>query len=464
MMLRLNQVVKVALVAALAVSFVACSGKKKKAPIRDGKTRPAQQTPAQQTPTVQPTATQPTVQPTATGTPQVVIPTAANPRSTVIVSTSDGTVPAVIERVAEEPATVVTGTNTVVHVLPSNGAIAAPDNGVGVFPTGAADERRRAFSDSRVDTLLPILKGEVDKLPEDLRTASESFALAIRSVSIEANEGNRKVFAEIIFDGPAGPVSAKFRGHLDVNNRAVMDESAETSGDDFVFKASVVCLDANMESCENTVIRIDQFTKSGEICKTAFAVHRIGNVHVQFPMRDYQKSLKSMNDEYKEFMLYMKNTHDAVQAINACRMSGNNNCMPPPMRAPGANDVEFRSFAVAYGRSAFTLTFWSVTTIEKPEQDVLVISGPLMLADDARDYQANLGVNGFLRETTGRVTNDQGKFENYISRVKLLSNDGNGNMVLQVHLKGVAENTLLTITSEILEARDFMYLLQKQKN
>ncbi|MCB0385010.1 MAG: PT domain-containing protein [Bdellovibrionales bacterium] len=463
MMSRLNHLVKILAVVTLAVSFVACSGKKKKTPIRDGKTRPAQQTPVQQTPTAQPTV-QPTVQPTAAGAPQVVLPTQANPRSTVIVTTSDGTQPAVIERVAEDPATVVTGSNTVIAVLPSNGAITAPDNGVGIFPTGAMDERRRAFSDSRVDTLLPILKAEVDKLPEELRTASESFALAIRSLSVEANEGSRKVFAEIIFDGPTGPVSAKFRGHLDVNNRAVMEEAAETSGDEFIFKANVVCLDANMESCENTVVRIDQYTDRGELCKTALAVHRIGNVHVQFPMRDYQKSLKSMNEDYKEFMLYMKNTHDAVQAINACRQTGNANCMPPPMRAPGANDVEFRSFAVAYGRSAFTLTFWSVTTIDKPEQDVLVISGPLMLADDARDYQANLGVGGFLRETTGRVTNDQGKFESSISRVKLLSNDGNGNMVLQVHLKGVAESTLLTVGSEILEARDFMYLLQKPKN
>ncbi|MCC7404228.1 MAG: hypothetical protein IT288_07510 [Bdellovibrionales bacterium] len=455
--------VKIAVVLTLAVSFVACSGKKdKKSSVRDGKARPTQPT-APRSPTP---ATPPAPVPGATaqpaGTP-AVIPTGRPP---VVISGSDGTEPAVLERVNQERATVVTGANSpiaaVVPVLASSGVANSPNEGA-VFPTGAADQLRRAFSDSRVDTLLPILKAEVDKLPEKVRRDSESFALAIRSVSVEANEGNRRLVAEIIFDGPQGPVSAKFRGHLDVNNRAKLEEDASTAGDEFVFKATVVCLDANMESCENTVIRIDQYTNTNELCKVAFAVHRMGNVHVQFPMQDYNRSRNSLNSAYKEFMLYMKNTHDAVRAVNACRQSGSSSCTPAPMRAPGANDVEFRSFAVAYGRSAFTLTFWSVTTPVNPEQDVLVISGPLMLADDARDYQENLDVGGFLREVNGRVTSNQGKFETNISRVKLLSNDGNGNMVLRVHIKGVEESTLLTITSEILEARDFMYLLQNTR-
>ena len=461
---RLNQIVKVALVIAVSAGFVACSGKKKKAPIGSKKTRTTD--PAKRTPVTTPASIPAS---TATATlPQAVIPTASNPQTSVIIR-GDGTQTAEMEKVTEVPAVIVSGSSSApVAIVKSNGATISPGNGPVFFPTGAVDVKRRAFSDSSIDTLLPILKAEVDNLPDQLREDSEAFSLAIRSVSVEANERNRKVIAEIIFSGPDGPVSAKFIGGLDVNNRAIMEEHPDTAGDEFIFKATVACVDDNDESCENTVIRIDQYTNGNEICKTAYAVHRMGNVHVQFNMRDFARYKNSENPMLKDFVHYLKNTHDAVQKVNACRRTGRTDCKTVPMLAPAAAEVEFRSFAVAYGQSAFTLTFWSIRTVKQQDEDVLILSGPLMLSDDVSSTKTDLGIGGFMRQTNGTITNDQGKYEGYFSRANLLTNDGNGNLTV-LHLndprgeKGEAVSTMIYVTSEVLEARDFMYLLKNPK-
>jgi hypothetical protein len=334
--------------------------------------------------------------------------------------------------------------------------------------TGTIDPAGNYFTDSRFDVLLPILKAEIDKLREPIRQESEAFSLAISSMGVQANVKTRKVFVEFIFDGPAGPVNAKFAGILDRNNRSVMDETPATEGDEYPFKVTLACVDADMTTCENTIVRIDQFTNKGEICKTAFVVHRVGNAHVTFNQSDYRRSLESLNPNFKEFMLYLKNTSDAVQKVLICLSSGRSNCATPPMRAPGANDVEFRSWAAAYGRSSFVVSLWSVTTINNPIQDALVFSGPLLFANNlGQEPSSNseIHISGYQRNlnaadvNTG-IVDHEGKFAGYLSRAQLLKNDGNGNILASIHFKGVAESAELGFKSQVLPGRDFLKLIE----
>lgn len=332
--------------------------------------------------------------------------------------------------------------------------------------TGTIDPAGNYFTDSRVDILLPILKAEIDKIPEPLRQESETFSLAINSMGVQANVKTRKVLVEFIFDGPTGPVNAKFSGVLDRNNRSVMYETPATEGDEYPFSVTLACVDGDLTTCENTIVRIDQFTDKGEICKTAFVVHRVGNAHVTFNLSDYHRSLESLNPNFTEFMLYLKNTSDAVKKVLICLRSGRGNCATPPMRAPGANDVEFRSWAAAYGRSSFVVSLWSVTTINNPIQDALVFSGPLLLADGL-GQQSNLDIqiNGYQRNlnaanvNTG-IVDHEGKFARYLSRAQLLNNDGNGNIRARIHFKGAAESAELGFKSQVLPGRDFLKLIE----
>lgn len=334
--------------------------------------------------------------------------------------------------------------------------------------TGTIDPAGNYFTDSRVDVLLPILKAEIDKLPEEIRRESEAFSLAINSMGVQANVKTRKVFVEFIFDGPSGPVTAKFAGTLDRNNRIVMYETRATEGDEYPFSVTLACVDADMSTCENTIVRIDQFTNKGEICKTAFVVHRVGNAHVTFNQSDYHRSLESLNPNFKEFMLYLKNTSDAVKKVLICLSSGRSNCATPPMRAPGANDVEFRSWAAAYGRSSFVVSLWSVTTINNPIQDALVFSGPLLLADSlGQESSSNseIQISGYQRNLNAKnvntgIVDHEGKFARYLSRAQLLKNDGNGNILASIHFKGVAESAELGFKSQVLPGRDFLKLVE----
>jgi hypothetical protein len=332
--------------------------------------------------------------------------------------------------------------------------------------TGTIDPAGNYFTDSRVDILLPILKAEIDKIPEPLRQESETFSLAINSMGVQANVKTRKVLVEFIFDGPTGPVNAKFAGILDRNNRSVMYETSATNGDEYPFSVTLACVDADMTTCENTIVRIDQFTNKGEICKTAFVVHRVGNAHVTFNQSDYHRSLESLNPNFKEFMLYLKNTSDAVKKVLTCLRSGRSNCATPPMRVPGANDVEFRSWAAAYGRSSFVVSLWSVTTINNPIQDALVFSGPLLLADSlGQQSNSDIQINGYQRNlnaanvNTG-IVDHEGKFARYLSRAQLLKNDGNGNIRASIHFRGVAESAELGFRSQVLPGRDFLKLIE----
>ncbi|MBK7844101.1 MAG: hypothetical protein IPJ71_10465 [Bdellovibrionales bacterium] len=343
-----------------------------------------------------------------------------------------------------------------------------PYGGAPPSVTGTIDPAGNYFTDSRVDVLLPVLKAQIDKIPEPIRQESEAFSLAINSMGVQANVKTRRVLVEFVFDGPTGPVSAKFAGFLDRNNRSVMYETHATEGDEYPFSVTLACVDADMTTCENTIVRIDQFTNKGEICKTAFVVHRVGNAHVTFNQSDYHRSLESLNPNFKEFMLYLKNTSDAVKKVLICLRSGRSNCATPPMRAPGANDVEFRSWAAAYGRSSFVVSLWSVTTINNPIQDALVFSGPLLLADSlGQESSSNseIQINGYQRNlnavnvNTG-IVDHEGKFARYLSRAQLLKNDGNGNILASIHFNGVAESAELGFKSQVLPGRDFLKLVE----
>lgn len=332
----------------------------------------------------------------------------------------------------------------------ANGRITStfPNGNPAISTTGVVD-KGEIYIDSQFDSILSGLKKVIDGFkPESYKTDSIRLAMAINALKLRKDPETGQLFLNILFEGPAqngspsSLIRAVFTGQLGPNKTAFMQETNETNGDQFPFTATVVCIDTSPQTCENTIIRIDQYANLNTICKTTFVIHRIGKVHVTFDESDYLSSLHSQNLYYQYFMQYLKNTHDAVQKELACLYNGSTQCGTPLMELPGSSDVQLETWAAAYGRSRFVLYVLSAVTNGDPIQDQLILDGPLVAADVFNNPQPHgpLQVqfhgrrrNLDVQDHTRNIVDNRGRLATYLSQALLLKTNGFGDIDIQLN-------------------------------
>lgn len=335
-------------------------------------------------------------------------------------------------------------------------------------PTGAILDSDNAYSDSRVDTLLAALKAQFDSLPDDKKMASQVLSFSINSVRVLTNMPRDRALKVILkFDGENGSdVRAEFRGSLSPNREAVLDEVGIEANDRFAFKVRLVCVDANPNTCENIVLRVDQYDREMKVvCASAFLVHRLGEVHVTYEESEYFKSLSAPDTHYGKFMEALKNTNDWVAEFNArCfNLSWETCSYLPAIKIPAFRRVEFSSWAVAYGRSYFNLAMFSVPVNGEFIQDVLYLDGHLIESRGESAVNTRVRVQGEsrgLKRQYAESYTGRGRYASQLSDTsKVLANDGDGNMTVEIGFLQGGQRVKLDFHSQVLPARNFQTMI-----
>ncbi len=221
------------------------------------------------------------------------------------------------------------------------------------------------------------------------------------------------------------------------------------------FSAVVTCADLHI-GCQNAVIRLQQHGQSGRVRRAAYIVHRWGDAHVTISDKDLNHYNQIENSNYRQFAQYLSNTaNNACLAILASVQSGARQmpecaqrrliaqCGRKQWRTPGAKVFDFRSWAVAYGRSGFEFAMIDQNTsqdLEAAGEPRLRVRGPLIASNQLPMWNRPLNVQGYGAEG--------------IENVALVSNDGGGNLNLQVDFKGQTKTyTRVSITTLIEDTR-----------
>ncbi len=353
------------------------------------------------------------------------------------------------------------------NLYPPNYTPPMPQNSVAqteISPTGAVDPRSNAYMDSRLDSIMPVLRKHIENISNaTVRNESIDMSLSIRGVRVDTNMDNRTVFLKLNFDaGEGSPLKNEvtdfqFYGSLNEKNVAIIRRNFQIGNKSYPFHVTIICADQNLSTCHNTIIAVYLLEKenSNDVCKYAFLVHRSGHVHVTYDPRYYYASKNTPNPDFQEFMTYLKHTSDASKRVLECLSTRGRVCNRVSMEVPGAHEVHYRSWAAAYGRSQFILSFYSVTTIDKPIQDVFEFSGPLISSDNYRQPNQNLIVSGYLRDITTsdpsrNVVDNHGHYAPMIQSAEVLRTDGDGTMSIRVSFGSYDSVILNSITNELV--------------
>ena len=165
-----------------------------------------------------------------------------------------------------------------------------------------------------------------------------------------------------------------------------------------------------------------------------------------------------MNRRYREFAQLLANTsNNACLSILAAVESGERQlptcaqrrllaqCSGLRYRNPALKSLDFRSWAVAYGRSGFEFAMFDQSQaglydFTSSAAARLSVRGPLVISDQIPVWDRPLRVDGVMASG--------------IERAILVGNDGGGNLNLQVEFKGEPKSvTRVSLTTLIEDTR-----------
>lgn len=315
------------------------------------------------------------------------------------------------------------------------------------------------FTDSRQDALMALAVERFNKIPSALQIGSRELADSIRDLKVSADiykTGKVKVqFA--IATGPDKYETFTLKGTLQNwrgKNRADVN-LAKVKKAGLTFSGVLTCADLHI-GCKNSIVRVQQHGRSGKVKRAAYIVHRWGDAHVTISDKDLNHYNQIDSDNYRAFAKYMSNTANNNCLVILGEVQNGNRQMPECAQrrllaqcgrkqwdSNAAKFFDFRSFAVAYGRSGFEFAIIDqdgLYDFEAQSEPRLRIRGPLVASN--------------ALPTWGRPLNVDGTHSSGISNVALVSNDGGGNLNLQVDFKGQSKSyTRVSVTTLIEDNR-----------
>lgn len=315
------------------------------------------------------------------------------------------------------------------------------------------------FTDSRKDGLMAMAVERFNRIPEAAQKGSRELSEKIRDFKVYADiykTGAVKVqFALLVGNEKYETFTLKgrmreWRGktRTDVNLDKVKKAGLSFSG-------VLTCADLHM-GCQNSIIRLQQHGRGKQVKRVAYIVHRNGDAHVTISDKDLNKFNQIENRNYREFAEFLSNTaNNSCLAILGQVQSGVRQmpecaqrrllaqCGRKQWQTPAAKYFNFRGWAVAYGRAGFEFEMvdqGGLSDFENRDYVRLTIRGPLVASDALPTWGRPLKLEGFGADG--------------IENVALVSNDGAGNLNLQVDFKGQTKTyTRVSVTTLIEDTR-----------
>lgn len=311
------------------------------------------------------------------------------------------------------------------------------------------------FTDSRKDGLMAMAVERFNRIPEGAQAGSRELSEKIRDFKVSADiykTGNVKVqFALLVgaekyetftMKGRMRNWRGKTRVDVDLNK---VDKAGLS------FSGVLTCADLHV-GCQNAIIRLQQHGRGGRVKRVAYVVHRNGDAHVTISDKDLNQFNQITNRSYREFAEFLSNTaNNSCLAILGQVQTGVRQmpecaqrrllaqCGRKQWQTPAAKYFNFRGWAVAYGRAGFEFEMvdqGGLSDFENRDNVRLVIRGPLVASSALPTWGRGLKVEGF-----GAAG---------IENVALVSNDGGGNLNLQVDFKGETKTfTRVSVTTLI---------------
>ncbi len=304
------------------------------------------------------------------------------------------------------------------------------------------------FTDARQDGLMAHAVEQANRVPKFMDQGSRELARRIREVKIDAGASSREVRAQVqILVAEKEYEKFDFRGVMQ-NGAAGIRMIPLNSPRGLKFNAVLTCVGID-GSCDNVIFRLQQLTRTGKVGRIAYIVIRSGDAHVTISERDRIGYRTIENKEHAQFAEFLSNTtYNTCVSVMREVVNGQRQlptCAYQRMKAicgkraqfkrPAAEAFEFRSWAVAYGRSGFE---FEMVDRETPR---FVVKGPL--------------VAGNATPIWPRALNVHGAFASSIDRAILVANDGGGNLNLQIDFKGGSNaHTRISVTTLIEDVRN----------
>lgn len=307
------------------------------------------------------------------------------------------------------------------------------------------------YTDSRQDDLMSRAVKLSNRLPDRIQAASRQFARAIGNIKLHVDLKNSKRVKLLVAverrDGEYDQFVLQGRLGERLNRISVNGRK---------FSGVVVCGDRR--ACQNALIRIEELGSGNRVKRAAYVVHRWGDAHVTISDKDLKRFHSIENENHAALAELLSNT--AVNTCLAVLEDVRSGARPMPRcaverlqsicggkrpRSPSAEAFDFRSWAVAYGRSGFDFALldqgapYGLYDFTDQQAQVLSIGGALVISNKRPMLDKPLLVDGF--------------FADRIKNVWLMTNDGGGNLNLQVEFAGKPQSqTRVSLTTLIADS------------
>lgn len=306
-----------------------------------------------------------------------------------------------------------------------------------------AEDFRRRVTGCRIKPSLELAQriSNVDVYTDIYDKAEARVSIELYDGSIKGKERSQKQKIVIHMMGSfGGKMTATRQPLVDGSGKPIVNlvQTNKAKGG-LKFRGYLGCLDADF-GCQTTVIVVEQLTKEGKVCRTAFAIHRHGNAHVTIHPNDREYGRGHRNRNYAQFANYLGNTVDAacVQILRDIESDARRGmpqcaikrmkqeCGGLPIREPYARIAGLKTWSVLYGTAKFKFFMDDVITVEGP----LVYSKVRPILESQKIYVS--GIAG-------------------VKRGYLVNNDGAGQLNLGLKFSGQPEGMMRITVSSILK-------------
>ena len=308
------------------------------------------------------------------------------------------------------------------------------------------------FTDSRRDGLMAVLVEHSKKLPSEVKEKSRKLAMRIFGLDVKTNDGKANVQIDLLAEVEGQPhEKIQLSGRLGDGGqrRDLVQQKNGKAMNKPDYSGAMICADQD-GGCKNIVVELHRLNSKGQKTRMVFMVYRTGEAHISMSEETRHDFKSFTNKEEKRMAEYLSNTaHNSCLYIVDSIESGAR-AMPDcayqrlldecgqsrGTKVPYARNFILRSWAVAFGRSAFDLTLTSGA------QDRITIGGPLVTNIDGSSIGQELQVSG------------KSKYYANPTKVQLLANDGGGAMNLNIQFKGQPKAEMrINITSLLADTR-----------
>lgn len=330
--------------------------------------------------------------------------------------------------------------------------------------TGGESDREYKVTDANDDSLmsyLVTLANEEREKDEEFGKNSLVLARAISNIYTRIDRSNSNFDVEIGVKSGQREYIIPFRGRLTANRRVHLDNIREKTTYEEIdrqrlkgnykerkFRLTLACVDKTT-GCTSVIMRLDQLQlKEGLVrskdtqetdwvlCRSVYALARVGNVHLQIDENDYvnYESYARINNNQYEFVRMLANSAHYVRYKTKSLQKLDRK----HANRPRLHNATIDAFAVAYGYGGFRINLLSAAPMNR---EGLLVSGTTSFA-------------GPLFWASSRIANDndmypfgdyrmQGtpEYAAMIDSVKLVENDGRGQMAMVMNYKGMPESS-----------------------